>query len=97
MVKLQILEIKDFNEYVLYDSKNKTKTSLILEFYEMDKPNVKDFLFLHESLLNKNSENFAQPYAFKPIDNKNDNRFYEPDYAGLHTDEKDIILERIYG
>jgi hypothetical protein len=99
MTKLTIKEINKFNEYVLED-KDKNNYSLIMEFYDVQKPEVGDTLLLHENLLNKNSAEYSQPYSFGALDNKcgrEKSLLTETEIIGLQYKNKKIMLKRIYG
>lgn len=93
---LKIMQIKSHNEYVLQDTVIKEQYRLILEFHDMDKPQVGDVLLLNENLLNPKYEWYGQPYAFEKLDNdKTDLK--EIDLAGIFTKNKKYILKRVYG
>lgn len=96
ILSLKIKEIKEYNEYILQDMTTKQKHSLVLEFYKLNNPKVGDVLLLDESLLNRNSKNFSQPYAFEKLDNEEKN-ISENDLACLVCKDKKYILKRIYG
>ena len=97
-VSLKIKEKREFNEYILVDTKTKREYKLILEFYFMDEPKIGDVLVLNEELLNINNENFVQPYAFEILTENEDFKWLnENDMAALVTKDKKYILKRIYG
>lgn len=96
ILSLKIKEIKEYNEYILQDMTTKKQYSLILEFHRLNNPKIGDVLLLDASLLNRNSKNFSQPYAFEKLDNEEKN-IGENDLACLVCKDKKYILKRIYG
>ena len=53
-LKLKIIKINKFNEFILQDQDSEKEYSLILEFYGINKPKINDILLLDERLLDKN-------------------------------------------
>jgi len=97
MVSLKILSLKENNKYLLRDMKNYRMYSLMFEFHNLKAPSVGDVIVLDDKLLNRLSEYYAQPYAFEVYDEKDGKVNDERDLAGLYTQNKKIILRRIYG
>ena len=97
MKKLKIVEIGQYNSYKLQTDDGKM-VRLILEFYSMPKPKVGDEFFIDEKLLDRSSEYFVQPYAFEKTDIKlNDVQNDDIEIAVLKTENKTIVLKRLYG
>ncbi len=96
MMLFTIKEKKQFGEYVLINKQGKSQ-SLMLEFYNMKEPAIGDKIYMDASLLNRNSVNFVQPYAFEPIRENETENISDKDIAGLHTKTEHIALKRIYG
>lgn len=100
MIKLKILKVKKNHEYILQEIKSKAEHSLIINFYDTKAPKVGDFIRMHESLLNRHSENFAQPYFFANLfsDYGRDIEFLrEEEVICLYYKDSKVILKRIYG
>ena len=95
-VSLKIIKINKYGQYILEDIVTKAKYSFILEFYDLDKPQVNDILVLDKSMTDTNSKEFSQPYAFEPLKD-DDMDIVAKDIAGLVTKDKKYILKRIYG
>lgn len=97
MIKCKIIECTKNDEYTIEYKQD--KYTLVLEFYGIDRPKVGDRFQLNEILLDKNWENYCQPYAFEPIaisplnvkDLKNN------DLIVLETEDNICTLKRIYG
>ena len=89
MIELLITNVREYNTYDMLD-KDKNKYSLIFEFYEMENLKLGDTIFLDKEMLNVNSENFVQPYAFEPTNDLN----YD---AKAIVNKKEVLLRRIYG
>ncbi|MGN1200957.1 MAG: hypothetical protein ACI4R8_01650 [Candidatus Caccovivens sp.] len=97
MIQLKVKEIKTNGEYVLQEKDGQTQ-SLILEFYDITPPVVGDTLFVHRNLLNRSSKKFTQPFAFEPLSVENENqKVDDEEMIGLHTQNGDVVLKRIYG
>lgn len=95
-LKLKILKINKYNEFILQDQDSKKEYSLILEFYGINKPKINDILLLDERLLDKNYKGYSQPYAFEKF-NDSDKNLNETDLVGLVSKDKKYILKRVYG
>lgn len=97
MVSLKILVEKEHNTYLLRDMKNFRIYSLKFQFIGINKPEAGDVIVLDSKLVNKLSEYFAQPYVFKLYDEKDGKVTDERDLIGLYSNNKKLILRRIYG
>ncbi len=95
-LKLKILKINKYNEFILQDQDSKKEYSLILEFYGINKPKINDILLLDERLLDKNYKGYSQSYAFEKF-NDDDKNLNETDLVGLVSKDKKYILKRVYG
>ena len=97
MKKLKIEKVKAHSCYVL---KEKEETEeLVLEFYGLNNPISGDLLLIHEKLLDRNSVEFTQPYAFElaDINPERIEKLNDKEYAVLVTENKVYSLKRIYG
>lgn len=88
----------------VYELKKKNNLSptykLIIDFYGVEKPFVGSTILMHENLLNKRYEGYAQPYFFEYYMEYEDNKIVPvegTEYIVLHDDKKSIIMKRIYG
>ena len=97
MVSLKFVGFRPNNKYLVRDIKTNKVYSLVFEFYGIDKPKRKDIIVLDDELLNRNSEYFTQPFAFKLYDEKQGNVTDNKELAGLYSNNKKFILRRIYG
>ena len=73
---------------------------LFFEFYGTKEPKEGDYIILHKKLLDRTSELFAQPYAFKIcVDKSFDDvkNLNDTEYAIVVSGEEKVILKRIYG
>lgn len=96
MVKLKVLKVNEYNNFLLKDVQTEKVYSLFLEFYNVPNIKVDDTIFLNHNLLNSHFEGYAQPYAFELIFDS----FDETDsleHAIYCTNNKKYILKRIYG
>ncbi len=98
MIKLEIKEINGFN-YILEG--NDRTYSLNLEFFDIEEtPEVKDYMYLNEKLLNKNYIEYDTFYRFGSLgseygrENLKDD---SPEIIILVINDKRIYLKRIYG
>ena len=66
MVTLKIVKEKEYNRYNLVDESTTKYYSVVLEFYNMKKPELNSYLQIDERLLDENYEDYCQPYAFEP-------------------------------
>ena len=91
MVTLKIIKEKEYNRYNLVDESTTKYYSVVLEFYNMKKPELNSYLQIDERLLDENYEDYCQPYAFEPT--------LEKDYCAVLVDEENnkTFLRRIYG
>ncbi len=100
-LSLKIISINKNNEYVLQSEKSKKRYTLMLEFYDVEKPQIGDRLLISKTLLDKNSQLFCQPYAFAAADKSVIDNFAQnysnDDIVVLSNLNKNIILQRIYG
>jgi len=98
MIACIIDEVLQYNTYILMTKSGRSE--LILEFLGIDKPKSGDKLLIHESLLDKKSKLFTQPYAFESVDATNLSKIKkenDAEYIILHTNNKNVLLRRIYG
>ena len=95
-LKLKIIKINKFNEFILQDQDSEKEYSLILEFYGINKPKINDILLLDERLLDKNYKGYSQPYAFEKF-NDSDKNLNVTDLVGFVSKDKKYILKRVYG
>lgn len=71
---------------------------LVLEFYGVNPPVAGDSFVLHEDLLDINSPEFTQPYAFQVTDRVVASESeLDIETALLKTDNNIFVLKRIYG
>ena len=90
MVTLKFVKEKEYNRYNLVDEQNTKYYSLVLEFYDMQKPTLNSCLQIDERLLDPQYEDYCQPYAFEPTNQK--------DYCAILIDnDNKTYLRRIYG
>ncbi len=96
MVELKVLNVNEYNNFLLKDVQTEKVYSLFLEFYNVPNIEVGDTIFLNHNLLNPQFEGFAQPYAFElfsgEVDVKNNNEDLE-----FCSKNKKYCLKRIYG
>ena len=97
MIELVVEEIKDYGEYILRNLENAQRISLILEFYNMQKPIKGDRLILSKKLLDKTSLSYVQPYAFAFEGFREDMKDLDDRFAMLKTKNKILLLKRLYG
>ena len=95
MVKLKVVKVDKFDEYVLEDDKKK-QHFLSLGFYDMPKLEVGDVIYLQEAWLNTKSLNFVHSLYFAPI-NENEKDVKESDLIGICTKGKNLVIKRVYG
>lgn len=97
MVKCKIIKCLEYNEFVIKCGED--VHSLVLEFYGVDKPIVGDEIIVNEILLDKNWENYSQPYAFQvvAINPLNVPKLKNNDLAVLRSNDNIYTLQRIYG
>lgn len=73
---------------------------LIIDFYGIEKPSVGSTILMHENLLDKKNECYAQPYSFEYYMEYEDNKVVPvegTEYLVLHDNKKSFIMKRIYG
>lgn len=99
MKKLKIVK-KDNYLYTLEDKDNK-QYILNIEFQDIEiNPNINNYIYLSEKLLDKNYKEYSSMYTFGLLDSiygrkiTNDN---SPDIIRIDTKEKSIYLKRLYG
>lgn len=97
MVSLKFVGFRPNNSYILKDIKTNKNYSLKFEFYGVDRPKLGDIIVLNEVLLDRNSEYFAQPFAFASFNEKEEKVTDNKDLAGFYSNGKKFILRRIYG
>ncbi len=93
MIKLKIRKIDNF-KYYLTDENNK-EYELKIEFHDIDEPKVNDYIFMDESLL---SINYL--LAFGNLDSsygRDIKSSQDKDIVVIISDNKEIILKRLYG
>ena len=99
MIKLKIVNIKS-NTYNLID-KNNNKYSLNLEFVNFEeKPEINDYIFICEKLLDKNYEGYCGFYSFGPLNMDYGKENVLPsdiDSLIIIKNDKKICLKRLYG
>lgn len=106
MVLCKIKKCLAFNTYLLTIKKEidcniyEKEIELQIEFYGINKPKENSCLLLNEKLLDKNSNEFTQPYSFELQQHKNKltkRELYNSEFAVLEENNKYYILKRIYG
>lgn len=86
--------------YFLENEEKRENFELILEFYNVKEPKVNDYLIIHQDLLDRNNENFTQPYAFELCTDKTFDdvkKLSSMGYAILISNNEKFVLKRIYG
>ncbi len=100
MKKLELTELKEHNVCVFKDMESGAKIELMLEFFKINKPQLKDKILIEDSLLDVNSIYFVQPYSFELSSE------FEPrqvrdrnmkEFIVLNRSNKNYVLKRIYG
>ncbi len=95
-LKLKVVQLKPYNQYVLLDEASQKTFSLVLEFYGVKSPQINDFLVLNEKLLDQNFEGYCEPYAFTPLEDSDEIRD-ESELSGLICSGEKYVLKRVYG
>ena len=98
MVKLQIVEKKN-GLYSLIDEE-KRKYEIGLEIHDIDEPEVGDFIFIHNELLNPRYEGYSTFYAFGNLENKYGKSniiLGDIDVIRIEKNNNEILLKRLYG
>lgn len=93
MIKLKIVKIDNFKYYL--SSENNKEYELKIEFHDIDKPKVNDYIFMDEDLL---SINYL--LAFGSIDSSYGHTIkssHDKDVIVIISDNKEIFLKRLYG
>ena len=93
MIKLKIRKIDNFKYY--FSDDNNKEYELKIEFHDIDEPKVNDYIFLDESLLN-----IDYLLAFGSLDSsygKDIKSSHDKDVVVIISDNKEIILKRLYG
>ena len=73
---------------------------LIFDFYGVEKPNIGDEILIHETLLDKTSKNYTQPYFFEVIEDFDVKLLEKTEYSSyiaLRIKNKIYTLKRVYG
>lgn len=94
MVLLRIIKINKYNYFDLIDN-NGNNYSIQFEFHGLDIA-VGDEIILHESLLDRKSPTFVQPYAFKVLNTSHKN-IDNAELMAIQTKKGKFMLQRIYG
>ena len=94
-ISLKIMQINNFNEYILQDKDTDKRHQLVLEFHGIS-PKVDDMIVLDERLLDPKSDLYIKSYAFEAI-NDDKTAVSGADLAGLITKDKEYVLKRMYG
>ena len=99
MKRLKIIK-KDNYLYTLEDKNNK-KYKFNLEFITTNIiPNINDYIYMSEELLDKNYKEYSNIYTFGPLDSlhgRDINNENNPDIIRIDIKEKSIYLKRLYG
>lgn len=99
MIKLEVLE-KDKYLYKLQD-KEGNEYILNLEFFDLiDKPNVRDYIYLNSELLNPKYDGYSTNYTFGSLDNQYGKKNIlkdDFDVIKIEMKNKKIYLKRLYG
>lgn len=95
MVEVKIKKINKFHFFTLVDENN-NEYELQFQFYGMNEPSVDDVIIIHESLLDRKSPSFAQPYAFQIVDCFCEN-VNNAEFIAVKTFKNKYILKRVYG
>lgn len=99
MIKLKIIETNEY-EYKMIDEKGK-KYSKTIEFHDItDKPKVGDYLIASAELFNEKYAGYSTMYAFGSLDNpcgRKNLSLDNIDIIRVLTEDKEIILKRLYG
>ena len=94
MVKLKVVKIEDFDEYVLEDEK-KRQHFLALGFYDMPRLEVGGVIYLQEAWLNTKSPDFVHSLYFAPYNEEKGVK--ESDLIGVRAKGKNFVIKRVYG
>lgn len=100
MVTLEVLKKNENDEYLLKERKTGKKFSLVFVFYDSAQPEMGDVIVLHESLLDRKSNNFCQPYYFGGLENsfgRESEILGDDELLYLHCKDKQMIFKRLYG
>lgn len=99
MKKLEIIEINDY-EYHLKDDNNKIYI-INIEFQDIDiKPNINDYIYISEKLLDKNYKEYSKSYTFGNIDSIYGRKIEEDndvDIIAISINNKKTYMKRLYG
>ena len=96
MMKLKVLQVCECSKYKFL-AKNGHILSLIIELYGIDKPKQGDLVEICEDLLDSSSPNFVQPYAFQKCDKSEFDKLDEQEKMIVTSQDKQVLLKRIYG
>ena len=99
MIKLQIININDYT-YSLKDM-NENEYKLNLEFLDVEeRPKIRDYIYISAELLNPIYEGYSTSYTFGDLNNKygkNNLQQGDIDIVRIETENKMILLKRLYG
>lgn len=99
MKKLKIENKKKY-EHILTDEQGK-KHIINLEFFDIEnKPQIGDYIYINEELLNPKYDGFSTSYTFGNLKNKygrKDILKEDIDVIKIETDGLEIYLKRLYG
>ena len=98
MIVCEIEKIADFGCYVLKSGIKRFQ--VVLDFYGINKPKVRDKILINERLLDIYWEGYTQPYCFELINNIKPNQVLsvnDTEYIVLGTLGKNFVLKRVYG
>ena len=98
MIVCMFKQILENNNYIIADSQNNYE--VMFEFYGVNKPQIGDKILIHKGLLDQESPNYTQPYAFKLIQEFDLNKIKQKndaEYIVLQTNKNSFVLKRVYG
>ncbi len=100
---MKVLEIQNINEFgvcLLIDTNDETKYEIVLDFYNMKKPQVKDKITLAECLIDERSPFYSKSLYFEPSKDLSVEDFknlLDKEYAKIERKGKCLVLRRVYG
>lgn len=99
MKKLEIIEINNY-EYHLKDDNNKTYI-INIEFQDIDiKPNINDYIYISEELLDKHYKEYSNFYTFGSLNSSYGRQTEEDndvDIIAISINDKKTYMKRLYG